>query len=178
MNIQQILAATIFAVVLVLTAATGATSVSAQQPTTTSPDPLAGIIQDVIGLAIEAASEEVRRNTGIDPLQRGYDRQRNSGPAPTNATQETRRELRKLNAKHDRRIAKLEEELRRKLDKAEAEFEREAAKDGKPKKIGKKRDKLQEKVDKAYANFEKKIAKANRNYDEKRDKILGRNPGG
>ncbi len=33
----------------------------------------------------------------------------------------TRRELRKLNAEHDREIAKLEEELRRKLDKAEAE---------------------------------------------------------
>ena len=172
MIIHQILLAVAFAVGLVLAAAPVATSVSAQQPTSTSQNLLEEIIQDVIGRTIEAARAEVGRNTGIDPLRRGYDPKRNHGPAPTDATKETRRELHQLNAKHDRKIAKLEKELHRKLDKAEAAFEREAAKDGKTKKIAEKRNKLQKKVDKIYVKFEEKIAEANEKYDEKRDKII------
>ena len=161
-----------FAVALVLAAATGSTSTWAQQPTSTSQDLLEGIIQDVIGRTVEAARQEVIRNTGIDPLQRGYDPGRSYDPAPADASEETRRELRQLNAEHDREIAKLEEELHRKLAKAEAEFEREAAKENKPEKIGEKGDKLQEKVDEAYAKFEEKIDEENARYDEKRWEIL------
>ena len=179
-----------FAVSLVLAAATGPTSAWAQQPTSTSQDLLDGIIQDVIGRTIEAASEEVRYNTGIDPLRRGYDPRRSYEPrrsydprrsyqpAPADTSEETRRELRQLNAEHDRKIAKLEEELRRKLDKAKTEFRREAAKEGKPEKIAEKRDKLEEKADEAYAKFDEKIDEEYARYDEKRWKILSRERGG
>ncbi len=161
-----------FAMALVLAAATGSTSTWAQQPTSASQDLLEGIIQDVIGRTVEAARQEVIRNTGIDPLQRGYDQRRSYEPAPADASEETRRELHQLNEEHDRKIAKLEEELHRKLDKAEAEFEREAAKEDKPEKIGEKGDKLEEKVDEAYAKFEEKIDEENARFDEKRWEIL------
>ncbi len=172
MRPHKVLPTLTFAVALALAAATGATSTWAQQPTSTTQDLVDGIIQDVIGRTVEAARQEVIRNTGIDPLQRGYDRSRSYEPAPADASEETRRELRQLNAEHDHKIAKLEEELHRKLDKAEAEFQREAAKEDKPEKIREKEDKLQEKADEAYAKFEEKIAEENARYDEKRWEIL------
>ena len=131
-----------FAVALVLAAATGSTSAWAQQPTSASQDLLDGIIQDVIGRTIEAARVEVRNNTGIDPLRRGYDRRRSYQPAPADTSAETRRELRQLNWEHDRKITKLEEELYRKMDKAEAEFERDAANEYDRGKIAEKQDKF------------------------------------
>ena len=133
-----------------------------------------GIIQDVIDRAVDAARQEVRRNTGGDPLQRGYDRSRSYQPVRGDASEETRRELQKLNQEHDRKIAKLEAELARKLRKAEDEFRREAAKEDKAGKIEEKRKKLQEKVDQASAKFERKIGKENQRFDEKRSKILGK----
>ena len=178
MKSDKVLPTLTFAVVLVLAAATGSTSAWAQQPTSRSQGLLEEIIQDVIGRTIEAAREDVRRNTGIDPLRRGYDPRRSYGLAPADASQETRRELRQLNAEHDRKIAKLEEELHHKLDKAEAEFEREAANEDKPEKIVEKRNKLQEKVDGAYAKFEEKIAEANGTHDEKREEIIRKERGG
>ncbi len=174
MKSRKLLPTLTFAVALILAAATGSTSTWAQQPTSTSQDQLEGIIQDVIGRTVEAARQEVIRNTGIDPLQRGYDQRRSYEPAPADASEQTRRELRQLNEEHDRKIAKLEEELHRKLDKAEAEFEREAAKEDKPEKINEKGDKLQEKADEAYAKFEEKIDEENARYDEKRWEILNK----
>ncbi len=162
------------AIALALFAAAAPQSTWAQQPTSTSQGLLEGIIQDVIGRTVEAARQEVIRNTGIDPLQRGYDQRRSYEPAPADASKETRRELRQLNEEHDRKIAKLEEELHRKLDKAEAKFEREAAKEDKPEKINEKGDKLQEKADEAYAKFEEKIDEENARYDEKRWEILNK----
>ncbi len=117
-------------VVAAITLALGISIASAQQ-SSSSQALIDGIIEDVINRTIEAAQQEVRRNTGIDPLRRGYDPARSYEPAPANASEETRRELRKLNEEHDRKIAKLEEELQRKLRKAEEEFQREAAKDDK-----------------------------------------------
>ena len=61
----------------------------AQEPTSTSQDLLEGIIQNVIGRTIEVAHEEVRRNTGIDLLRRGYAR-RSYDPAPADASEATR----------------------------------------------------------------------------------------
>ena len=133
-----------FAVALVLAAATGSTNAWAQQPTSASQDLLDGIIQDVIGRTIEAARVEVRNNTGIDPLRRGYERRRSYQPAPADTSAETRRELRQLNWEHDRKITKLEEELYRKLDKAEAEFERDAANEYDLGKIAEKQVKFEE----------------------------------
>ncbi len=167
----------VFATALTLFAATAPMSSWAQQPTSTSQDLLEGIIQDVIGRTVEAARQEVIRNTGIDPLQRGYDQRRSYEPAPADASEETRRELRQLNEEHDHKIAKLEEELHRKLDKAEAEFEREAAKEDKPEKIGEKGGKLQEQADEAYAKFEEKIGEENARFDEKRWEILNKERG-
>lgn len=178
MKSPKMLPALTFAVVLVLTAGTGSTSAWAQERGSTSQELLEGIIEDVIGRTIEAAREEVRRNTGIDPLRRGYDPRRSYEPAPADASEETGRELRQLNAEHDRKIARLEEELHHKLDKAEAELEREAAKEDKPEQIAEIRDMLQEKVDEAYAKFEKKIDEENARYDKKRWEILNRERSG
>ena len=158
-----------FAIAVVL----GLSGASAQPPSS-SQELIDGIIQDVINRTVDAARQEVRRNTGIDPLQRGYDRSRKYQPAPTDASEETRRELHQLNGEHDRKIAKLEEELERKLRKAEDEFQREAAKEDKAEKIAEKREKLQEKVDEAYAKFEDKIGEENARFDEKRSKILSK----
>ena len=146
---------------------------SAQQPSS-SQKLIDGIIQDVISRTVDAARQEVRRNTGVDLLKRGYNRSRSYEPAPADASEKTRRELQKLNQEHDRKIAKLEEELRRKLKKVEVEFQREAAKEDKAEKIEEKRDKLQEKVDQAYAKFEEKIGEENERFDEKRSKILSK----
>ncbi len=158
-----------FAIAVVL----GISGASAQQPSS-SQELIDGIIQDVINRAVDAARQEVRRNTGIDPLQRGYDLSRNYEIAPTDASKETRHELQKLNEEHDRKIVKLEEELQRKLRKAGDEFQREAAKEDKAEKIGEKRHKLQEKVDESYAKFKEKIGEENERFDEKRSKILSK----
>ena len=158
-----------FAIAMVL----GISGASAQQPSS-SQELIDGIIQDVINRTVEAARDEVRRNTGIDPLQRGYHPSRSYKPVPAGASKETRRELRKLNEEHDRKIAKLEKELQRKLTKAEDEFQREAAKEDKAEKIEDKRENLQEKVDEAYAKFEEKIGEENERFDEKRSKILSK----
>ena len=130
-------------IALAIAVVLGVSGASAQQPSSWQ-ELIDGIIQDVINRTVDEARQEVRRNTGIDPLQRGYDPSRSYEPAPTNASEETRRELRKLNEEHDRKIAKLEEELQRKLRKAEDEFQREAAKEDKAEKIVEKREKLQE----------------------------------
>ena len=150
-----------------------ATGASAQQRNSTQ-ELIDGIIRDVITRTVDAAQKEVRRNTGVDILERGYDRSKRYRPAPRHASRDTRRELRKLNEKHDRKIEKLERELRRKLKKAEDEFQTEAANEDKAEKIRKKRKKLRKKVDKAYAEFEKKIRKENDRFDEKRRDILSK----
>ena len=160
-------------IVFAFAVALGISGASAQQPTS-SENLIEGIIQDVIARTVDAANQEVRRNTGIDLLKRGYDPTRNYRPAPSNASEKTRRELRKLSEEHDRKIAKLEEELQRKLRKAEEEFQREAGKENKVEKIKEKRIKLQKKVDTAYANFEEKIGEENRRFDEKRHHILSK----
>lgn len=160
-------------IVLAIFVALGGSVTSAQQPSS-SQNLIDGIIQDVINRAVEAAREEVRRNTGIDPLRRGYDPARSYDPVPNDASEETRRELQKLNQEHDRRIAKLEEELARKLRKAEDEFQREAAKEDKAAKIEEKREKLQEKVNEAYDKFESKIGEENARFDEKRYEIIAK----
>jgi hypothetical protein len=146
---------------------------AAQQPTS-SQDLIEGIIQDVIARTVEAANQEVRRNTGIDLLERGYDSSKNYGSARSGASEETRRELRKLSEKHDRKIAKLEEELQRKLRKAKEEFQREVGKENNVEKIKEKRRKLRKKVDQAYAKFEENIGEENRRFDEERHQILSK----
>lgn len=158
-----------FAIAMALSVS-GAT---AQQPTS-SQNLMEGIIRDVIARTVEAANQEVRRNTGIDLLERGYDSSKNYGSARSGASEETRRELRKLSKKHDRKIAKLEEELQRKLKKAEEKFQREAGKEKNVGKIKEKRRKLRKRVDKAYAKFEEKIGEENRRFDEKRSEILNK----
>ena len=163
-----------FAAAVALAIVVGMSTVNAQQ---SSQNVLEEILRNVVGAATEAAGREIRRNTGIDPLRRGYDPDRSYAPIPGDASEETRRELSQLNEEHDRKIAKLEDELRRKLDKAEAEFRREAGKEDKPEKIREKRAKLQEKVDEAYAKFEEKIGDENERFDEKRDDILSKRRG-
>ena len=158
-----------FAIAVVL----GVSGASAQPPSS-SQELIDGIIRDVITRTADAARQEVRRNTVVDPLQRGYDPSRSYEPAPDDASEEILRELQKLNEEYGREIAKLEEELQRKLAKVEDEFQREAAKEDKAEKIEEKREKLQEKADEAYATFEEKIGEENERFDEKRSKILSK----
>ncbi len=100
------------------------------------------IIEAVVDRAVEAACDEVRRSTGIDPLQRGYEPKRSYEPVDFGTSEETRRELRRLNEEHDRTIAKLEEQLSRKLNNAETEFKREAECEDKLDQVAEKREKL------------------------------------
>ncbi len=130
------------------------------------------IITDVVDQTADAARAEVRRKTGIDPLDRGYGDRDDYRPAPSDLNEESVDELRRLDSEYDRKVTKLEEELERNLNKAEQEFRREAGKEDKPGKIEKKREKLDRKVDKAYRKFEEKLRKENERYDGKRDQIL------
>ena len=151
----------------------GVSGAAAQAPSS-SQELIDGIIQDAIDRSVDATRQEVGRNTSIDPLQRGYDPSRSYEPAAGDASEETRRELQKLNQEHGRKIAKLKDELRRKLKKAEDEFQREIGREDKAGKIEEKREKLQEKLDRAAAKFEEKIGKENQRFDAKRSKILGK----
>jgi len=137
-------------------------------------DHIEGIARDVVDRIKETASKEVRRNTGINPLQRGYGQCFRYDSVPANTSVETQRELQKLDEKYDRKIENLNEELQHNLDKARDEFRQEAAKEDKPEKVRWKRKKLQEKVDKAYAKFKEKLAEENTRFDEKRNKILSK----
>ncbi len=141
-------------------------------------DPVERIIEEVIGHAVDTARAEVGRNTGADPMMRGYDPAATYQPAPPNLPNRTRLELQKLSAEHDQKIAEIERKLRESLHKAQSEFQREVAKGDKPEKLAKKRVKLEEKTAKAYAKFQEKIAKENRHFDEKRAKILAKAHGG
>lgn len=132
------------------------------------------IVYDVINRTAETAREEVRRKTGIDPLDRGYGDRDNYRPAPSDLRDESIDELRRLDNEYDRKIAKLEGELERDLDKAEHEFRREAGKEDKPEKVREKRRKLETKVDKAHRKFEEKLRKENDRYDRKREQILSK----
>lgn len=132
------------------------------------------IIQDIIHRTAEAARDEVRHQTGIDPFERGYGHRDDYYPAPSHINDGMRSELQRLDAEHDRKIAKLEEELQRTLNKAEREFRREAGKEDKPGKVREKREKLREKVDKAHNKFEEKVHKENERFDRKREKILSK----
>jgi hypothetical protein len=162
-----------FAIVaaVALSTLSGVSTATAQRSTESALDV---ILQDVLGAATDAASREIIRNTGIDPLTRGYIPGRSYAPIPGGLSNESRRELFQLNDEHDRKIGKLEDELQRKISKAEAEFRRDAFKEDKPEKIREKRFKLQQKVDDAYAKFREKIYEENRRFDEKRDHILSK----
>lgn len=132
------------------------------------------IINDVIVRTAETAREEVRRQTGIDPLDRGYGDGSNYRPAPPDLRDDAVGELRRLDSEYDRKVAKLEDEFQRELNKAEREFRREAGKEDKPEKIREKRKKLDKKVDKAHRKFEDKLRKENDRYDRKREQILSK----
>lgn len=148
--------------------------VYAKQNNSTVDDLIQGIVRDVIDRLKEAASGEVRRKTGINPLQRGYSRCFRYDSVPANTSEEIKRGLQKLDEEYDRKIEKLNEELQHKLDKTRDEFRREAAKEDKPEKVREKRKKLQEKADEAYAKFKEKLSTEDTRFDKKRNKILSK----
>ena len=162
---------------LVVSGVTGASTSSWSQQSGAMQDLIDGIIQDVVDRTTNAARETIERNTGVDLSRRGYDPRKTYKPLPSGASDESRRELHRLQVEHDRKLAKLDAERQRKNDKALAEFEREAAKEDKPEKVEKKHEKLQKKVDKAYAKFEEKVAKENERFDEKRAAIISKERG-
>ena len=149
----------------------------AQQQAPATRDVLEGILRAVISPVIDAAREQVRANTGIDLLERGYGEDAGHEPFPDDASDEVRRELDQLTREHDRRIAGLEDELRRKIENAGTEFAHEVAREDKPEAIDDKRAKFQEKVDTAYAWFQEKIGTENARFDSKRRKILEKTRG-
>ena len=73
-------------IALVIAVVLGVSGASAQQPSP-SQELIDGIIQYVINRTVDAARQEVRLNTGIDSLQRGYNRSRRYEPAPTDPSE-------------------------------------------------------------------------------------------
>lgn len=146
----------------------------AKEPGSQAAELVDQIIHDIVLRTSEAAAEEVRRHTGIDPTIQGYRTDREYSATPDGLSGEDRKELQQLAAEHNRKIRNLQEELDRKLQKAQDEFEREARKERKAGNLEKKKRKLQEKVNRAYTKFEEKIANENERFDEKRSKILAK----
>ncbi|WP_322001256.1 hypothetical protein [Marinobacter alexandrii] len=139
------------------------------------------IVQDVVDVQLERAREKVREHTGIDPLRRGFDWEREDyyyPPVSRDIGDERRSELQQLSAEYDRKIAGYERELERELAKARSEFAREAEREERRDKVLEKRRKLERKVDKAYARFQKKVNAANRKYDERRSDLVYRDERG
>lgn len=135
------------------------------------------IVQDVVDYQLERAREKVREHTGIDPLRRGFDWERDDyyyPPVSPDLGDERRSELQRLSSEYDRKIAGYERELERELAKARSEFAREAEREERRDKIQEKRRKLERKVDKAYDRFRKKVHTANRKYDERRNDLAYR----
>lgn len=143
-----------------------------QNPETTAA--MAKILGDVIGNTIRKAAEDVRANTGIDPLTRGYGDDGNaaSAPVPTNPSDALRRELATLNAAHDQTITTHLEDLHGKLEKAELEFQNFAERADNADEVRDRRDSLQTRADTAYETFTRNIAAENARFDEKRAAIL------
>ena len=144
----------------------------------TSQDLVDQTIHDVIVRIPHAAGEDVMGNTGIYPVQRGYDLKQRHDAVYGGASAEVHRELQKLTAEHHRNNVKLKMELERKLDDVEAEFRRVAAKARKPDMIAEIRAKLRKEAGEAYAKFEEKIAEEKARFDEKRSEILAKRHGG
>jgi len=149
-----------------------ATAFAQQDPQTTAA--MAKILGDVIGNTIRKAAEDVRANTGIDPLTRGYGNDGNaaSAPVPTNPSDDLRRELATLNAAHDQAITTHLEELHGELEKAELEFQNFAERADNANEVRDRRDSLQTRADTAYEKFTRNIAAENARFDEKRAAIL------
>jgi len=143
-----------------------------QNPETTAA--MAKILGDVIGDTIRKAAEDVRANTGIDPLTRGYGNDANaaSAPVPTNPSDDLRRELATLNAAHDQAITTHLEDLHGELEKAELEFQNAAVRAENADEVRDNRSGLQARADTAYEKFAKNIAVENARFDEKRAAIL------
>ncbi|WP_404420830.1 hypothetical protein [Thalassospira australica] len=162
------LSAVAIAASLVVTAP--APAFAQQNPETTAA--MAKILGDVIGETIRKAAEDVRANTGIDPLTRGYGDDGNAAPAPANPSDDLRRELATLNAAHDQAITAHLEELHGSLEKAELEFQNTAERADNADAVRDNRDSLQASADTAYEKFTKNIAAENARFDEKRAAIL------
>ncbi|MFC4238364.1 hypothetical protein ACFOY8_24420 [Thalassospira xianhensis] len=141
-----------------------------QNPETTAA--MAKILGDVIGNTIRKAAEDVRANTGIDPLSRGYGNDANAPSAPANPSDTLRRELATLNAQHDQAITTHLEELHGELEKAELEFQNAAERAENADEVRDNRSGLQARADTAYEKFAKNIAAENARFDEKRTAIL------
>ncbi len=156
------------AVAASLVVAAPAPAFAQQNPETTAA--MAKILGDVIGNTIRKAAEDVRANTGIDPLDRGYGNDANAAPA--NPSDDLRRELATLNAAHDQAITTHLEELHGELEKAELEFQNAAERAENADEVRDNRSDLQAKADTAYEKFAKNIAAENARFDEKRTAIL------
>lgn len=141
-----------------------------QNPETTAA--MAKILGDVIGNTIRKAAEDVRANTGIDPLSRGYGNDANAPSAPANPSDTLHRELATLNAQHDQAITTQLEELHGELEKAELEFQNTAERAENADEVRDNRSGLQARADTAYEKFTKNIAAENARFDEKRTAIL------
>lgn len=160
------------AVAVSLAVATPAPALAQQDPQSTAA--MAKILGDVIGNTIRKAAEDVRANTSIDPLARGYGNDGNaaSAPVPTNPSDELRRELATLNAAHDQAITTHLEDLHGELEKAELEFQNFAERADNADEVRDRRDSLQTRADSAYEKFTRNIAAENARFDEKRAAIL------
>lgn len=123
-------------------------SVIAQQEYNDTEQLIEQIVQDVVDYNLERAREKVQKHTGIDPLRRGFEWEKDDSDYPSvsrDIADERRSELQRLVAEHDREMAKYERELEREVSKARREFSREAAREERRDKIMEKRRKLEKK---------------------------------
>ena len=164
----------VFAAITIVLAVPDATI--AQDTVAPSEDAAERIIRQVIERTLEAAAEEIRGDTWGDPAEPWDDPDATDGYEawPGDATLETRRQLDRRYAQHDRKLAKLEAQLDRKLRKAEREYARETRWEHRPWKIEKRRAKYEERVDRAYAKYEDKVDEENHRFAAKRDRHLSR----
>ncbi len=158
------------AVAVSLAVATPAPALAQQDPQSTAA--MAKILGDVIGNTIRKAAEDVRANTSIDPLARGYGNDQNAPSVPANPSDALRRELATLNAQHDQAITTHLEDLHGELEKAELEFQNAAERAENADEVRDNRSGLQARADTAYEKFAQNIAAENARFDEKRAAIL------
>lgn len=133
-------------------------------------DPTERVMQDVVAFTLHRAAEELLRVSRIDPLYQGYSRHYVVRHAPVRLDEHSRKQLRRLAAEHQRKLASYERELDRELDKLAREYQRDSRKSkGQQRKA---QEKFQRKVELAYDKFAFKTEREHDQFDRQRERIL------
>ena len=154
----------------------GTSTATAQDTVAPADDAAERIFREVIERTLEAAAEEIRGDTSGNPDETWDDPDATYDYEtwPSEDSLETQREFDRLYTRHDRKLAKIEEQLDRWLRKAERKYARETRREHRPWKVEKRRADYQARVDRAYAKYEDKVDQENRRFAARRDALLSR----